>query len=402
MWFFFSPNIIHGPDAIDFFENISGEKCFIITDKILVKLGYVKILTDKLDSIGKNYSIFDEVLPDPKEEGVIKAREKCLQFEPEIIIALGGGSVMDTAKTVWALYEFPELTLDDIHAFRTDLYEMGKRAKLVAIPTTSGTGAETTYVTVISRYDQEIWKKYLYLHRGLIPTYAIVDPIFPQGMPPKLTANTGFDALAHSIEGLGTLWRNEFSDALALKAIELIFKYLPIAYKDGNNQEARNYMHQAATMAGLAFGNGNVHIGHTLGHSWGALYHTPHGRSVGIVLKYITQFIMNGPESGDTIKIYAKLAKQLGWVDWNQDDKTAANKVIEKIEELARKVDFSLNLKDTLKGTSVTKEQFEKDLDTLLDLCYQDASSVLTPRGPSPDEFKKIYRYAYEGKDIDF
>jgi acetaldehyde dehydrogenase/alcohol dehydrogenase len=402
MWFFFAPNIIHGPDAIDFFENISGEKCFIITDKIIVELGYLKILTDKLDSFGKKYFIFDEVLPDPREEGVIKAREECLKYEPEIIIALGGGSVMDTAKTCWALYEFPELTLDDIHAFRSDLYEMGKKAKLVAIPTTSGTGAETTYVTVISRYDQEIWKKYLYLHRGLIPTYAIVDPIFPQGMPPRLTADTGFDALSHSIEGLGTLWRNEFSNALALKAIELIFKYLPIAYKDGKNQEARDYMHQAATMAGLAFGNGNVHIGHTLGHSWGALYHTPHGRSVGIVLKYVTQFILNGPESEDVIKIYAKLSKQMGWVDWNEDDKIAANKVIEKIEELAKQVDFPLNLKETLKGTKVTKEIFEKDLDTLLDLCYQDASSVLTPRGPSPDEFKKIFLYAYEGKDVDF
>ena len=144
MWFFFSPNIIYGPDAIDFFENISGKKCFIITDKILEDLGYLKILTEKLEKFEKIYEVFDEVLPDPREEGVLKARELCLSYKPDIIIALGGGSVMDTAKTVWALYEFPELQLDDIHAFRSDLYEMGKRAKLVAIPTTSGTGAETT------------------------------------------------------------------------------------------------------------------------------------------------------------------------------------------------------------------------------------------------------------------
>ncbi|MFW9929787.1 MAG: iron-containing alcohol dehydrogenase, partial [Candidatus Thorarchaeota archaeon] len=312
MWFFFSPNIIYGPDAIDWIENISGNKCFIVTDKVIEDLGYLKKLTDVLDKYGKEYEVFNEVMPDPREEGVLKARELCMQYQPEIIFALGGGSVMDTAKTLWALYEFPEFQLDDIHAFRSDLYEMGKKAKLVAIPTTSGTGAETTYVTVISRYEQEIWKKYLYLHRGLIPTYAIVDPIFPKGMPPKLTADTGFDALAHSIEGLGTIWRNEFSNALALKAIELIFKYLPIACKDGNNEEARDYMHQAATIAGLAFGNGNVHIGHTMGHSWGAFYHVPHGRSVGILLKYVTQFILNDPESDEAIKIYAKLSKQLG------------------------------------------------------------------------------------------
>jgi acetaldehyde dehydrogenase/alcohol dehydrogenase len=329
---------------------------------------------------------------------VKKARELCMKYEPEIIFALGGGSVMDTAKTLWALYEFPEFKLDDIHAFRSDLYELGQKAKLVAIPTTSGTGAETTYITVISRYEDDIWKKFLYLHRGLIPTYAIVDPIFPKGMPPKLTADTGFDALAHSIEGLGTLWRNEFSDALALKAIELIFKYLPVACKDGNNEEARDYMHQAATIAGLAFGNGNVHIGHTMGHSWGALYHVPHGRSVGILCRYVTQFILNDPNNEDAIKIYAKLSKQLGWVKWDTDDKKAAFKVIDKIKELQKEVNFP----QTLKETGINREDFDSDLDTLLNLCYQDASAVLTPRSPSPDEFKEIYRYAYEGKDIDF
>ena len=401
MWFFFSPNIIYGPDALDFFENISGKKCFIITDKILTDLGYLKILTDKLDKFEKSYETFNEVLPDPREEGVLKAREMCLNYQPDIIIALGGGSVMDTAKTVWALYEFPNLQLDDIHAFRSDLYEMGKRAKLVAVPTTSGTGAETTYVTVISRYEEEIWKKYLYLHRGLIPTFAIVDPIFPIGMPSQLTVDTAFDALAHSIEGLGTLWRNEFSNALALKAIELIFKYLPIAYQDGKNEEARDFLHQAATIAGLAFGNGNVHIGHTMGHSWGALYHVPHGRSVGIIMKYVTQFIMNGPESQEVRNIYAKLSKQMGWINWDEDNDKAAQLVITKIEELAKNVNLSLNLKDTVKD-KVSKEKFESDLDTLLNLCYQDASAVLTPRSPSPDEFKEIYRYAYEGKDIDF
>jgi len=398
MWFFFSPNIIYGPDAIDFIENISGKRCFIVTDKVIEDLGYLKILTDVLEKFDKEYEVFNEVLPDPREEGVMKARELCLKYKPDIIFALGGGSVMDTAKTLWVLYEFPDFQLDDIHAFRSDLYEMGKKAKLVAIPTTSGTGAETTYVTVISRYEQEIWKKYLYLHRGLIPTYAIVDPVFPKGMPPKLTADTGFDALAHSIEGLGTIWRNEFSNALALKAIELIYKYLPIACKDGSNEEARDYMHQAATLAGLAFGNGNVHIGHTMGHSWGALYHVPHGRSVGIILKYVTQFILNDPENKEAIKIYAKLSKQLGWVKWDEDDKIAAFKVIEKIKELQKEVNFPQSLKET----GIKREDLDKDLDTLLDLCYQDASAVLTPRSPSPDQFKEIFKYAYEGKDIDF
>ncbi|MBY9002964.1 MAG: iron-containing alcohol dehydrogenase [Candidatus Lokiarchaeota archaeon] len=379
-------------------ENISGGKCFIVTDKIVKDLGYLKTLTNVLDKFGKEYEVFDEVVPDPRDEGVLKAREQCLNYSPDIIIALGGGSVMDTAKVVWCLYEFPDFTLDDIHAFRNDLYDMGKKAKMVAIPTTSGTGAETTFITVISRYEEEIWKKFFYLHRGLIPTYAIVDPIFPMGMPTELTVDTAFDALAHSIECLGSLWRNEFGNALALKAIELIFKYLPIIYKDGKNQEARDFLHQAATIAGLAFGNAQVHIGHTLGHSWGSIYHVHHGKSVGIVMKYVTQFIMNDPEKDDTIKIYAKLAKQLGWVSWSEGDKKAAEKVIEKLADLQKEVNFPMSLKET----GVSKEDFEKDLDSLVNLCYQDASSVLTPRSTTGEQFKKLYQYAYEGKDIDF
>ncbi|NVM45609.1 MAG: iron-containing alcohol dehydrogenase [Candidatus Lokiarchaeota archaeon] len=398
MWFFFSPNIIYGPDSIDFMENISGDKCFIITDKVVKDLGYLKILTDVLDKSGKKYEVFDDVVPDPREEGVLKARDLCLNYAPDIIIALGGGSVMDTAKVVWVLYEFPEFSLDDIHAFRNDLYDMGKKAKLVAIPTTSGTGAETTFITVISRYEDEIWKKFFFLHRGLIPTYAIIDPIFPAGMPLELTVNTAFDALAHAIEGLGTLWRNEFSDALALKAIELVFKYLPIIHKDEKNLEARDFLHQAATIAGLAFGNGQVHIGHTLGHSWGSMYHVHHGKSVGIVLKYVTQFIMNDSEKDDAIKIYAKLAKQLGWVSWSEVDKKAAEKVIEKLVDLQKEVNFPMSLKET----GVSKEDFEKGLDSLVNLCFQDASSVLTPRSTSGAEFRKLYEYAYEGRDIDF
>ncbi len=398
MWFFFSPNIIYGPDSIDFIENISGDKCFIITDKVIKELGYLKILTDVLDKFGKTYEVFDDVLPDPRAEGVLKAREQCLKYSPDIILALGGGSVMDTAKVVWCLYEFPEFSLDDIHAFRSDLYDMGKKAKMVAIPTTSGTGAETTFVTVISRYEEDIWKKYLYLHRGLIPTYAIVDPIFPMGMPSELTIDTAFDILAHSIEGIGSLWKNEFSNALALKAIELVFKYLPIAYKDGKNQEARDFLHQAATIAGLAFGNSQVHIGHTLGHSWGAIYHVHHGKSVGILLKYVTQFIINDPDKDDAIKIYAKLAKQLGWVSWSEGDKKAAEKVIEKLIDLQKEVNSPMSLKET----GVSREDFEKDLDSLVNLCYQDASSVLTPRSTNGEQFKKLFQYAYEGKDVDF
>ncbi|MFX1558838.1 MAG: iron-containing alcohol dehydrogenase, partial [Promethearchaeota archaeon] len=179
MWYFNSPHIVYGEEALDFLEKISGNKCFIVTDKVIEDLGYLKILTDKLDNLGKAYESFNDVVPNPKEEGILKAKEQCIAYKPDIIIALGGGSVIDTAKTMWVLYEFPEFEMDDVHAFRDDLYDLGKKAKFVAIPTTSGTGSETTFISVVSRFESDIWKKFFFLHRGMVPTYAIVDPIFP-------------------------------------------------------------------------------------------------------------------------------------------------------------------------------------------------------------------------------
>jgi len=398
MWYFFSPNIVYGEDALDFLENIPGEKCFIITDKILEDLGYLKILTDKLEKFGRTFEVFNDVEPDPHEEDVLKAKESCISYAPNIIIGLGGGSVMDTAKAVWALYEYPDFVVDDLHPFNVKLYDLGRKARMIAIPTTSGTGAETTWATVISRYEENVWKKLEQVHKGLIPMYAIVDPIFPTGMPLELTVNTAFDALAHSVEGLISLWRNEFSEALCLKAIELIFKYLPIVYKDGKNKEARDYLHQAATMAGLGFGNAQVHIGHAMGHSWGAIFHTQHGRAVGLFLPYVTQFCINNTDERDqSIEILGKIVKQLGWVDWKENQNKAADVMIQKIKQLQRQVNFPSKLKDL-----VSKEDLESNLDMLITLCFQSSSSVMSSRSANDEDLKNLFIYAFEGKDIDF
>jgi alcohol dehydrogenase class IV len=399
MWYFYSPNIIYGEDSLDFIQNIKGNKCYIITDKTIEELGYLKILLDKLDKFGKDFQVFNEVIPNPREVGVLKARKECLAYSPDLIIALGGGSVIDTAKTAWVLYEFPELNIDDIHLFRSDLYETGKKAKFVAIPTTSGTGSEASNGTIISKFEDGIWKKFIYAHRGITPTYAIVDPIFPKGMSSKLTIDTAFDALSHAIEGMVSNWKNEYSNAMGLKAIELIFKYLPVVYKEGNNIEARDYLHQAATMAGLAFSNSQVHIGHGMGHSWGAIFHTAHGRAVGILLPYISQFCINNPdEEDDTKEIYAKISKQMGWAKWNDDTQKAAFKAVNKIKELQKIVKFPTKLRDL----GVSKKQLDDNLELLIACCFQDATSVMTPRSITDEFYRKIYYYAYEGKDIDF
>lgn len=399
MWFFTSPNIIYGEDSLDFIQNIKGKKCYIVTDKIIEELGYLKILTEKLEKFGKDFQVFNEVIPDPREDGVLKAREQFIAYSPDLIIALGGGSVIDTGKTAWVLYEFPELNIGDIHLFRSDLYETGKKAKFVAIPTTSGTGSEATNGTIISRLEDGIWKKFIYAHRGITPTYAIVDPIFPKGMPRELTINTAFDALSHAIEGMVSNWKNEFSNGIGLKAIDLIFKYLPIICKDSNNMEARDYLHQAATMAGLAFSNSQVHIGHGMGHAWGAVFHTHHGRIVGVLLPYITQFCLNNPDKeSDTLGICSKMAKQLGWAKWDDDNKNAAFKVIDKIKELQNEVAFPTKLKDM----EITREELENNIEMLVACCFEDATAVMTPRAITDEYYRKIYDYAFEGKDIDF
>jgi len=399
MWHFYCPNIIYGEDALDFIEKIKGEKCFIVTDKVIEELGYLKILTEKLDKYGKKYEVFNDTVPDPHEEDVMKGKEHCNKYGPDLIIALGGGSVMDTAKAIWAMYEYPEYVLNNIDPFSDELYDFANKAKMVAIPTTSGTGSEVTWGAVISRFQDGVWRKMSLPHMSLVPTFAIVDPIFPEGMPPDLTVNTAFDAISHSIEAYASMWRNEFSDAMGLKAIELVFKFLPIAYKDGNNKEARDYLHQAATMAGLAFGNSQAHLAHAMGHSWGGVFHTPHGNSVGLFLRYITQYCLNAPgEPNESVQLYSLLAKKLGWANWDDDEKKAAYVIVDKLKELQKAVGFTTNLKDL----GISKEDFENNLDKLISLFFQDPSGTMAPRIPNKEDVKRLYQYAYEGKDIDF
>ena len=399
MWHFYSPNVIYGEDALNFIEKIKGKRCFIVTDKVIEKLGFLKILTDKLDKFSKNYTVFTDVVPDPHEEDVMKGKEQCIKYRPDLIIALGGGSVMDSAKAIWVMYEYPEYTLDSIDPFNEQMYDFANKAKLIAIPTTSGTGAEATWAIIISRFQNGVWRKSATTHTSLIPTYAIVDPVFPTEMPPELTKLTALDALAHSMEAYISMWRNEFSNALGLKAIELIFKYLPIVYNEPDNKEARDYMHQAATMAGLSFGNSQCHIGHAMGHSWSAVFNTTHGQSVGIFLRYVIEYCLNAPgETNDSIILYSDLAKKLGWARWSDNDKQAAFTVLENVKKLQSQVGFIYKLKDL----GISRDDLEKNLDKLIGLCFQDPSSVMAPRTPSKKEFAKIYEFAYEGKDIDF
>ncbi len=399
MWHFFCPKLFYGEGSLAAFENIHGKKCFIVTDNILEELGFLKILTDALNKYGKEFRIFKDVIPDPHDVDVMKGKEECNNYAPDLIIALGGGSVIDTAKVIWAMYEYPSFTLDDINFNNPKLFDFAKKAKFIAIPTTSGTGSEATWAAIVSQFKNEVWRKGSFAHESLVPTYAILDPIFPKGMPQKLTINTAFDALAHAFEAYISAWKNEYSNALIPKSIELIFKYLPIVFKDGNNMEARDFLHQAANMAGIAFSNSQVHIVHALGHSFAAIFPIPHGSLVGLFLPYVLKYCINAPgDTNESIILYSELAKKLGWAKWDDEDKKAANKVLEKIKELQKSVNFPTNLKDL----GIKREDFEKNLNPLISLCFQDPSGVMAPRSPSKDDFSRLYTYAYDGKDIDF
>ncbi len=397
MWYFYSPVLVFGEDALDHLETIEGKKCFIVTDPGIKELGMLNILTEKLESAGKTWEAFTEVEPDPREETIYKAAEQCKVFEPDLIIGIGGGSSLDTAKGVWVLYEHPDFeTVDEIHPFQK--LNTGEKARLVAIPTTSGTGAEATWAVVITREEKGQHMKLEQANKGVIPTYAIVDPVFPKKMPPALTAATGFDALGHSIEGVISTWQNIFSDAFAIHATRLIFEYLPRAVKNPDDMKAREQMHNAATMAGLAFGNAQVTMGHGMAHAVGACLHVPHGNAVGLCLPYTMEYCMNDSESDSTVKKFALIAKSIGVAFWQDNDDKAAQNLVDKVKWLQRET----GLPGSLKALGISRADLDTRVETIANLCLESASTVMTPRSVGADAFRKILDYMYEGKSIDF
>ncbi|MGC1123272.1 MAG: iron-containing alcohol dehydrogenase [Candidatus Methanofastidiosia archaeon] len=397
MWYFYSPIVVFGEDALDHLETIEGKKCFIVTDPGIKNLGLLDILTRKLEDAGKTWEVFAGVEPDPREETVYAAAEQCKKYKPDLIIGIGGGSSLDTAKGVWVLYEHPEFkSVDEIHPFQT--LNTGKKAKLVAIPTTSGTGAETTWAVVITRTQEGKDLKLEQGNKGVIPTFAVVDPIFTRGMPPGLTAGTGFDALAHSVECLISTWQNVFSDALAIGAVRIIFEYLPVAVKNGDDMKARELLHNAASMGGLAFGNAQVTLGHAMAHALGAVFHIPHGNAVGLCLPYAMEYCIRDPESRNSIQKFALTAKSVGVAQWSDDDSEAAEKLVEKVKWLQKETGLPPSLEDL----GISEVDLDENMDTLINLCMESASTVMTPRNIGIAEFKNLFEYMYSSRKVDF
>jgi alcohol dehydrogenase class IV len=321
---------------------------------------------------------------------VKEAAQFLTKFNADTIIAVGGGSVIDTAKAAWVLYESPETKLHELTPF--DELGLRTKAKLVCIPTTAGTGSEATKAIVIR--EDDTGRKFATVNPELTPDLAILEPEFVKGLPKNLTANTGMDALTHAVEGYVSVWKNDFSDGCSLKAVQMIFEWLPKSVGNLADLEAREKMLVAANLAGMSFGNSQACLAHSLGHSLGSVLRIQHGMAVGMALPYTIEFIAR--DNPEPAKHYWELSQLIG-VD-NDDHEGAAMEFAERIRGLQKDTDFPLNLKDA----GVSKKDFDSGLEQLVEYAMMDTSLTMTPKSIQSADIRKLYKYMFEGKTVDF
>lgn len=371
--------IVYGDDAVNFLEGEKASRVLIVTDENISKLSFIEMVKSALKA--EKIEVFSEVEPEPSIDTALKCTKIARELQPELIIAVGGGSVLDVAKAARILME---VDIDPIAITPfTDLFELGykRKAKLIAIPTTSGTGADVTWTSVLT--DKAEHRKLTPANKEVVPDVTILDFRLVTEMPKRLVAGSGFDALAHAIEGIVSIWKNDISDALCEKAVEIVLHYLEKSYN--GDAEARAKMHLAATMAGLGFGNSQVGLVHSMGHTFGAIFKQHHGLSVGLFLPYVMQFYLKS----DVKQRMDALAKKLGLEN--------AEKLIDRIFALMKSVELPTKLSEI-----ISRKDFEENLETLVMNTLNDSSLGMSPRIPDYDQTKKIYEYAFEGRRIDF
>ena len=408
-WFKVPQKIYFERNSIQYLKSCRDvNRVFIVTDTSMVEFGFLSKITEELYARRNKVVIqlFCDVEPDPDITTVTKGAKMMDVFKPDTIIALGGGSVMDAAKGMWLFYEHPEVNFDDLKQKFMDIRkrafkypELGRKTKLICIPTTSGTGSEVTPFAVIS--DKANNKKYPLTDYSLTPTVAIVDPEFTTNLPPKSTAMTGLDVLTHAIEAYVSVMANDFTDGLCLKAIQLVFKYLPRAVKNGKNDlEAREKMHNAATIAGMAFANAFLGMTHSLAHKVGAQFHTVHGYTCAVLLPHVIRYNGKVPEKLSVWpkythycadEKYQEIAKLLG---------LKASTPEEGVESLAKavlKLCRDCDLDPNFKAMGIAKQDLIDNLDNIAVAAYEDQCSPANPRVPMVEDMKKILLDAYSG-----
>ncbi len=393
--------------ALQELHAMGKKKAYIVTDKVLFQLGYVDHITKNLDELGVVYKIFFDVEPDPTLATAKKGAKEMQSFQPDVIIALGGGSPMDAAKIMWVLYEHPDVRFEDLAMRFMDIRKrvypfpkLGNKAMMISVPTSAGTGSEVTPFAVVT--DERTGIKYPLADYELTPNMAIIDAELMLHMPSSLTAASGIDALTHAIEAYVSVLASEYTNGLALEAIRLIFKYLPQAYQEGaENIKAREKMAHAATIAGMAFANAFLGVCHSMAHKLGAMHHVPHGVANGLLINEVIRFnAEDAPRKQAAFPQYkypnAKwrytvIADYLRLGGSNEEEKI--ERLIQAIDELKAKV----NLPKTIYEAGVSKEKFYSSLDEMCEAAFDDQCTGANPRYPLICEIKQMYINAFEG-----
>ena len=411
-WFKIPSKIYFERDSIEYLHQMKEmKKALIVTDRSLVELGYIQKVIDQLQQRTPEvpYQLFCDVEPDPSIQTVKKGVALMRSFEPDTIIALGGGSAMDCAKGIWLFYEQPQVNFDDLKQKFMDIRkrafqypELGKKAKLVCIPTTSGTGSEVTPFAVIT--DAEEHKKYPLTDYSLTPTVAIIDPAFVMNLPRSICADTGLDVLTHATEAYVSTLANDFTDGLAVQAIKMVFEYLERSYKNGaNDPEAREKMHNASCLAGMAFANAFLGMNHSMAHKVGAEFHVPHGRANAILLPYTIRYNGQKPQKLSTWpkynyyradERYAELARILGLPATTVEE--GVESYAKACGELAKRVGIKMNFE----SQGLDRDYYMSQIEKLSYLAFEDQCSPANPRVPMVEDMQKILRDAYDNKEF--
>ncbi|MEL7566219.1 MAG: bifunctional acetaldehyde-CoA/alcohol dehydrogenase [Dehalobacterium sp.] len=411
-WFKIPERIYFESGAVQYLSKMPGiKRAVIVTDKVMMDLGYADKIMYHLERRPNkvDVDIFSDVEPDPSVDTVRKGVELLSKFQPDTIIALGGGSAIDAAKGMWLFYEHPEVEFEflklkflDIRKRTYKYPKLGRKVKMVAIPTTSGSGSEVTAFTVITDKGAEI--KYPLADYELTPDVAIIDPEFTHSIPPNLTADTGIDVLTHAIEAYVSVMASDYSDALALKAVDLVFKYLPIAYRNGKDKVAREKMHNASCIAGMAFTNAFLGITHSLAHKLGGEFHIPHGRANGILLPHVINYNAQKPTKFVSFpkyeyyiapEKYRQIAQFLGLPASNPEE--GVRNLINRVKELMREI----NIPFTLAELDIDLNEYAAKIPLLAEKAFEDQVTITNPRMPLVSELEELLRIAYGPELVD-
>ncbi|MDU6210161.1 MAG: iron-containing alcohol dehydrogenase [Clostridium perfringens] len=380
-------DIYHGKDSLEVLKSLEGKKAFIVIGGGSMKrFGFLDKVLSYLKEANMETKVFEGVEPDPSVETVMKGAKEMEEFNPDWIVSIGGGSPIDAAKAMWIFYEYPDFTFEKaIVPF--GLPKLRRKAKFVAIPSTSGTATEVTAFSVITDYKAKI--KYPLADFEITPDIAIVDPSLAETMPEKLVAHTGMDALTHAIEAYTASLRSNFTDPLALKAIEMVNMHLVNSYK--GDMEARGEMHEAQCLAGMAFSNALLGIVHSMAHKVGAVFHIPHGCANAIFLPYVIKYNRKACEDR-----YANIARHIGLKGESERELTDA------LIDLINKFNKELNIPSSMKEYGIEEDDFKANLKFIAHNAVLDPCTGSNPREIDDETMEKLYACAYYGSDVDF